>query len=259
MRYSLFALAIAAGITASPASAGANFVTNGDFSDLTNGVGQITELYDITYAVGWTTWGYNKVMSDGNVAVMTQHGDAPNFALWTQANGGASTWDGLAPNGSNFVAMNSVYNADRVYQTIDGLTAGDRYTLAFDNAFGQQRLLDGSGYDGPTTQTFSVYFQPSSASWDQNDPVWSMASDLPSHGFEGWFAENLTLTATSASEVLSFFVSGSPSLPPYSLFTNVSLTEGAVPEPATWAMALAGFAGLGLAGWRSARKAARAA
>ncbi len=31
---------------------------------------------------------------------------------------------------------------------------------------------------------------------------------------------------------------------------------GAVPEPSTWAMALAGFAGLGLAGFRSARKTA---
>jgi hypothetical protein len=34
----------------------------------------------------------------------------------------------------------------------------------------------------------------------------------------------------------------------------------AVPEASTWAMMLAGFAGLGLAGWRGSRKtAARAA
>jgi PEP-CTERM motif len=30
----------------------------------------------------------------------------------------------------------------------------------------------------------------------------------------------------------------------------------AVPEPSTWAMMLAGFAGLGLMGWRGSRKAA---
>lgn len=34
---------------------------------------------------------------------------------------------------------------------------------------------------------------------------------------------------------------------------------GTIPEPATWAMMLAGFAGLGLAGWRRARPAASVA
>ena len=34
---------------------------------------------------------------------------------------------------------------------------------------------------------------------------------------------------------------------------------GAVPEPSTWAMMLVGFAGLGFAGWRGSRTAARAA
>ncbi len=34
-----------------------------------------------------------------------------------------------------------------------------------------------------------------------------------------------------------------------------SLTGSPVPEPSTWAMMLAGFAGLGYAGWRKARKA----
>jgi outer membrane lipase/esterase len=32
-----------------------------------------------------------------------------------------------------------------------------------------------------------------------------------------------------------------------------------VPEPSTWAMLLAGFAGLGFAGWRARRSAAQAA
>jgi hypothetical protein len=43
----------------------------------------------------------------------------------------------------------------------------------------------------------------------------------------------------------------------FSLEEPASLTSiGFVPEPSTWAMMLLGFAGLGFAGYRSARKTA---
>jgi PEP-CTERM motif len=40
---------------------------------------------------------------------------------------------------------------------------------------------------------------------------------------------------------------------------RVDFVEGAIPEPSTWAMMLLGFAGLGYAGYRQARQAARSA
>jgi PEP-CTERM motif len=39
------------------------------------------------------------------------------------------------------------------------------------------------------------------------------------------------------------------------LFNGALPTIAAVPEPSTWAMLFAGFAGLGFLGWRQARKA----
>jgi hypothetical protein len=66
--------------------------------------------------------------------------------------------------------------------------------------------------------------------------------------------ENLTFTANSTSELLSFLAVGTPSgnLPPFALLDGVSLT--AVPEPSNWAMMLAGFGGLGFAAVRRRRK-----
>ena len=51
-------------------------------------------------------------------------------------------------------------------------------------------------------------------------------------------------TAKSTSQLLSFLSIGTPlGLPPAALLDGVSLTT--VPEPATWAMMIMGFFGLG--------------
>ena len=50
-----------------------------------------------------------------------------------------------------------------------------------------------------------------------------------------------------------------PATPPAPTFNEAfSLTGAVVPEPSTWAMMLLGFAGLGFAGYRHARKASPA-
>ena len=70
--------------------------------------------------------------------------------------------------------------------------------------------------------------------------------------------ETLYFTATGPAEVLSFFAAGGPGgVPPFALLDGVSMM--AVPEPSTWAMMLIGFGGLGVAAYRSRRKAAAAA
>ncbi len=265
MHVSGLAFLLVAATWAAPAFAGGNLVQNGDFTDLTDGVGQITDGYNITTAVNWYTNGYNKVMNNANVAVRTQHegppGDpdqyAANFLLWAQANGGANTWDGYAPNGAaeNFLALNSTYNFDRVYQTIGNLAVGEAYTLSFLYAFSQQKYFYGPGYDGDTLQTLGAYVFEDATTWDPAAPIWTVGpQDLPSHGFSGWKLAKTSFTATATSEVLSFFAVGTPFVPPYALITDVSLVEGAIPEPSSWVMMLAGFAGLGVAGWRNRRR-----
>jgi len=126
MRNSILALAAIAGVAASPAFAGAvNLVQNGDFTDLTNGVGQITG--NPTTAVGWTTTGYNLVMTNGTTGSTNSGGGF--VKLWTDENGGNNDWNGAARVG-NFVAMDGDFNTYKVSQTVNGLTAGDNYTAS---------------------------------------------------------------------------------------------------------------------------------
>ena len=61
----------------------------------------------------------------------------------------------------------------------------------------------------------------------------------------------MALTATATSEVLEFFAHGNLPVPPFAMVSDVSLTGA--PEPSTWAMMLAGFAGLGYAAFRTQR------
>jgi hypothetical protein len=78
--------------------------------------------------------------------------------------------------------------------------------------------------------------------------------DLPSNGFSGWLTESVAFTYEGLGpnpNLLTFVDNGMGGFPgasggpPFSLLDGVSLT--AVPEPSTWTMMLAGFAGLGYA------------
>jgi hypothetical protein len=98
--------------------------------------------------------------------------------------------------------------------------------------------------------------------------------NLPSNGFSGWMIDSVTFTyeGDGPNPNLLTFVNngmggcnssfldcaindpGASGGPPFSLLDNVSLTS--VPEESTWTMMLAGFAGLGYAGFRSRRRSA---
>ena len=65
----------------------------------------------------------------------------------------------------------------------------------------------------------------------------------PSGGFSGWFAQSFTFTAAGTSQVLAFLSVGTPAGgPPLALLDGVSLV--AAPEPSTWAILVAGMAGV---------------
>ncbi len=81
------------------------FVTNGDFTQLPHGVGQLG--YSNISATGWSVPApnnsYTFVMASGTTGSKGEYG---NVALWDQADGGASTWNGLSPIAGNFAALN---------------------------------------------------------------------------------------------------------------------------------------------------------
>jgi PEP-CTERM motif len=241
MRYAVLA-AVAACFGMAVSAHAAQFVVNGDFTELSNGPGQI----DLdTTATGWSAnSGYNYVLANGNTAT-----GSGNVALWTAANGGSGTWNGLTESGvGNFAAMDGDFMTAPLTQTITGLTVGDTYTLSFNYAFSQQK-----GFDGDTIQSLTA----SLGSFSDTLPA-ADGTTLPSHGFSGWSTFSETITADATSETLSFLAKGNLPVPPFALVSDVSLTGG-VPEPSTWAMMLVGFGGLGFAAYRSRRRIAAAA
>ena len=216
-----------AAIAVSPTARATNLVTNGDFTSLSNGLGQIDNL---TTATGWVSSGYNFVMTTADQAVDSQYG-AGNLALWDLANGGNNTWDGKAAGAGNFLALDGAYMTGPVTQSISGLQIGQTYDLTFNYAFAQQH-----GFDQDTVQHLTATID--GISWQSADFA------LPEHGFTGWQSETLQFTASAATATLSFLAYGNKPVPPFALVSNVSLPS-AVPEPATWAMMIIGVGGIG--------------
>ena len=78
------------------------------------------------------------------------------------------------------------------------------------------------------------------------DSLYTQVLNDTSHGFTGWQTENLTFTAKSTTEVLSFLAIGTPGgEPPMSLLDGVSVSDNAVPEPSSLALLGTGLAGMG--------------
>jgi PEP-CTERM motif len=240
MRYVI--LAALAAILGTAASAHAKqFVVNGDFTELSKGVG---ELGTNTQATGWdANGGYTFAMTDGTVGSTGTFG---NVSLWTASNGGANRWNGLTASGvGNFAALDGESSPAPLTQTIMGLTVGETYTLSFRYAFAQQ-----TGFMGNTKQSVT-------ASLGGSDIIQILVNPQ-SKGFFGWGTFTDKITADATSETLSFLAAGSPAAPPFTLLSEISLTGG-VPEASTWAMMLIGFGGVAFAAFRSRRRVAATA
>jgi hypothetical protein len=119
-----------------------------------------------------------------------------------------------------------------LYQTVNGLTVGDTYTLSFYQAGAQAYP-----YTGDTLQQWDVGF--GSSTFD------SAVMTVPSEGFSPWEQQTTTFIATSTSEVLSFLGSSNVngSQPPFILLDGVSLTDTTAPEPSySWLIGLGSIA-----------------
>lgn len=200
---------------------------------------------------GSTTAGYNFIVrgSDATKVDGIDTNSQGSLYLW-----GKTSDDRRAPSngfttsnngtGGNFLAADGAYQQSVIAQTISGLTIGQKYVLSFDYAGAQQH-----GYDGATTEGWTAIFAETDFSDAQSysTPILNNVS----HGFTGWNTVSTVFTATSTTEILGFLANGTPDgKPPFSLLDNVSLqnyTAPSVPEPATWAMMLAGFGFIGTA------------
>lgn len=232
-------LAAAATLVAIPAIAAPNLVTNGSFETTTVGTNhQVVGTADLP---GWTI--DNSIsryvyVSDANAATA--------YPFSYDGGGGpgpddrrlAASFPGVSPDGGNFLG----FDGDQTYgspitQTINGLVVGKQYTVSFDWAATQLR-----NRTGDTTNQFIV----SLGGDTQSTPVVGVVGQ----GFQGWYKQSFTYTATATSEVLEFLANGAPAgLPPFALLDGISLT-GSVPEPAAWVLMIAGFGLVGVAARR---------
>ncbi len=241
-------LTVLAAAPASAAVVSTNLVTNGDFSQTsltTSGQftgNQVTGWTNATTS-GWTGYGYNFLIKAGQGAdsagfysIKGNHDYlyGPNGGNVGQGdNGNNYSNNGLSAISGNYLLLDGDTNFHgAVSQVINGLTVGQTYNLTFDWAGAAWATTPGN-----TTHKFDVTFGGLTQSTN--------TVALGEKGFSGWQKGAMSFTATSASQTLSFLAQGTPNgLPPTLLLDNVSLTA-AVPEPATWAMMLVGFAMVG--------------
>ncbi|MDP1027561.1 PEPxxWA-CTERM sorting domain-containing protein [Sphingomonas sp. KR1UV-12] len=229
MKKIAFAVAAMTVAAAAPASAAnLNLVTNGGFESTTttSSTGNF-QIGNAGTVAGWTsTGGYNLLFNAANATT----GNAAGTYAYTNKE---KMWAANASSqGGNFLALDGDSTArGAVQQVINGLTIGQQYLLTFEWGAGQLQSRDGA-----TTEQLLVGFG--------NDSFSTTILNNVSHGFTGWNTVSRTFTATSTSQVLSFLSIGTPNgLPPIATLDNVAMT--AVPEPATWAMMLVGFAMVG--------------
>jgi hypothetical protein len=236
---------LTAGILISGAAHAGNLVQNGSFeSDSLGTAHEFGASHDGQTLTDWTSPNANAFnvyfplgTATGPTNADTRFGENGQYLHVLPAN--------ADPDGGAFVALDGDVNYNGpLQQTINGLTVGDKYTVSFDWAAAQY-----ADRTGPTTEQLQVTFGSDTQSTAVIDDASESATD--------WMTQKFTFTAGSTSQVLSFLSVGSPAgLPPVALLDGVSVTG--VPEPATWAVMLMGFGGIGLAMRRRAMKAARA-
>jgi hypothetical protein len=213
-----------------PASAG--IITNGSFEN-TNGAASSYEI-DSANLPGWTNGSGAPVAL--NCLVLASDVSDPCGVASFDSSDVFWTNPTLSPDGGNFIAVDSDPSfSAALSQTLTGLVVGDTYDVSFYQGAAQFKAATGN-----TTDLWAVTLG--------SETLDSAIMDDASKGVVAWESQSLDFTATSTTEVLSFFAEGTPSGgPPTALLDGVSVTgteSSPTPEPVMWAAvgtALAGF------------------
>ena len=225
----------------------ANLVQNGDFNSPGAATAQLLSFGN-TFVTGWTNQDeFTGYIPQGQAADQD----------WTSGGFGGSAGPGyLVPNGlvgpPSGDAQMVIDGTDGfgpgggfgyIDQSIIGLVSGATYTLTFWQAGSQEIHASGA-----TTQMFEVTLGDQAV-------VTSPTMDVPSQGFSPWQQVSTTFTWDGVGNTLQFMSVGTGD-PAFTLLADVSLTgtTGGTPEASTWAMIVAGFAGMGFLA-RARRKA----
>jgi hypothetical protein len=227
------ATALAAALTisaaAGAASAGPNLVVNGDFSAGNTGFSTEYALTTMTpYLFQDGVHGIYAVEAANAVAGSSAYGD------WTNV-----TTDPSGGNGNLFVADGATTDpAATVWSETVAVNPHTNYTFSFDAAEISNACCSNAQFL-PTVNATNGTVLDLNGAWQSNSTfVWNSGSST---------SAVLSLTDLNESGPYNDFV-----------LDDISFSTAGVPEPATWAMMLIGFAGLGAA-IRSRRKPVAAA
>ena len=177
------------------------------------------------------------ILKDGKFSNPTFTGSYSNYTAgntigdWTVASGDVDLigayWTN--PAGSKSIDLDG-YNPGSISQTLQNLVATKTYTVKF--------LLAGNPDGGAKVKDLNVSVGASGPTLFTFDTTGHTDSNL------GWKSETLKFTATSSSELLTFASGDGAGSAWGPAIADISVE---VPEPATWAMMLMGFGGLGAA------------
>lgn len=245
-------------------TARANFVYNGSFETIAAGGPSASFSLEAPIAnqnavSGWALGNTSALTSNQVLNCLVMGGTNTNVCGTVEFGGGFAYWvnPGRSPDGGNYYAADGDSSADDfggtggtaggysvpIYQTITGLTPGDRYILSFDQAAAQQ-----NNRTGATTEQWEVEFcttLPSVACTGSNNQYSTLMNDA-SHGDVPWQSVTMSFIATASSEVLEFIAIGAPNgEPPFVLLDGVNLEV--TPEPATYALIGLGLVAISLA------------
>jgi hypothetical protein len=240
----VFALIVAA----SPMAGAVDLITNGGFENGTVGQigvdGSLAGWVSAAIPSGGFPLNFNLDLTLAQSGFSATFGMPPTTVTKTLAGPNNGYGNGLSqsPDGGNFFGAQVGSFVGPFSQTVSGLTIGNQYEVSL---YWAAASLTGA--------TQSII-----AGWSIDfggSQVTTGTKTIAAEGFDGWNSFNYTFTAANSSQALTFTSIGNAANG-FVLLDGVRMSEVAVPEPSTYALAAIATAVMGvLARRRKARKA----